>query len=311
MNFLKKLKSDKYTFIFIPDVTGTFQRFSIPKMFLKIGAVGLAVVLTTTLFLGYKALKFDHESAELDDFRSQATNQNLQIQKFAKKIKDLDRQMARLERFDKKLRIITALEVGPDTEKNYGSGGPDDLPLESYSGISQWGSNSILNALDEDLDRLQNQTKTQEISFFQLDEFFKQQTSLLSSTPSIYPSRGWITSGFGYRRSPFTGMREMHEGIDVATRYNSKVISPANGIVTRSTRDVGYGNFVEIDHGYGIVTRYGHNSKNLVSVGQVVKRGQMIARVGSTGRSTGPHLHYEVVLNGVPVNPMNYIIDES
>ena len=101
----------------------------------------------------------------------------------------------------------------------------------------------------------------------------------------------------------------MHEGLDIAARMSSEVIAPADGIVIRGGRSFGLGVLLEIDHGYGVVTRYGHNSKNLVKVGDHVKRGQVISYVGNTGRSTGPHVHYEVLLNGIPVNPMRYIFE--
>ncbi|MEC8957123.1 MAG: M23 family metallopeptidase, partial [Nitrospinota bacterium] len=148
------------------------------------------------------------------------------------------------------------------------------------------------------------------ISFQELDNFFKNQKSLLSSTPSIWPARGWVTSGFGFRKSPFTGLREKHEGWDIAARAGSKVRATADGEVVVEGREYGYGNMVEVDHGYGVMTRYGHNSKHLVKVGDRVKRGQVIALVGNTGRSTGPHVHYEVLLHGVPVSPKNYILED-
>ncbi len=145
---------------------------------------------------------------------------------------------------------------------------------------------------------------------FYKGNFFKNQKSLLSSTPSIWPTRGWVTSGFGFRKSPFTGLREKHEGWDIAARAGSKVRATADGEVVVEGREYGYGNMVEVDHGYGVMTRYGHNSKHLVKVGDRVKRGQVIALVGNTGRSTGPHVHYEVLLHGVPVSPKNYILED-
>ena len=163
--------------------------------------------------------------------------------------------------------------------------------------------------LSNDLDQLSKQSKIQIISFQELDEFFKSQKSLLSATPSIWPARGWVTSKFGYRKSPFTGLREKHGGWDIAARSGSSIRATADGVVVVSGREYGYGNMLEIDHGYGIMTRYGHNSKHLAKVGDRVKRGQVIALVGNTGRSTGPHLHYEVLLNGFPINPKNYILD--
>ncbi|MDH5541583.1 MAG: M23 family metallopeptidase [Nitrospinota bacterium] len=164
--------------------------------------------------------------------------------------------------------------------------------------------------MNEDLDHLGQVATKQEISLHELDAFFKDQSSLLTSTPSIWPSKGWVTSGFGYRVSPFTGLRELHEGLDIATQLNADIIATANGVVIESKRDSGYGNTIEIDHGYGIISRYSHNAVNLAKRGDRVKRGQLIARVGSTGRSTGPHVHYEVLLNGVPVNPFRYILTD-
>ena len=112
------------------------------------------------------------------------------------------------------------------------------------------------------------------------------------------------------RKSPFTGLKEKHEGWDIGARMGSSIRAPADGVVVVVGREAGYGKMVEIDHGYGITTRYGHNLKNLVKVGDRVKRGALIGLVGSTGRSTGPHLHYVVLLNGVPVNPKNYIFED-
>ncbi len=134
--------------------------------------------------------------------------------------------------------------------------------------------------------------------------------NLLSATPSIKPTRGWFTSKFGYRISPFTGKPVMHNGLDVAAAPGSPIYSPADGVVSFAGYDPGYGKLVSVDHGYGVVTRYGHTSQIYVEVGQKVKRRDVIAAVGTTGRSTGPHLHYEVRINDVPVDPANYILDE-
>ena len=142
-----------------------------------------------------------------------------------------------------------------------------------------------------------------------LFERMASQKDLLSATPSIRPAGGgWVSSGFGYRVDPFTGRRRMHKGLDFAAMTGTPIYAPADGVVSYSGREGGYGKIVSIDHGYGIVTRYAHNSRLLVKTGEKVKRWQKIAEVGSTGRSSGPHLHYEVRVNGVPVNPENYIL---
>ena len=187
-----------------------------------------------------------------------------------------------------------------------GIGGSPDI--SSYNKNSSLGSKAI-EKLNMKVDSLQTQADLQEISFMELDKYFKDRKAFLASIPSIWPVKGWVTSGFGYRVSPFTGAREIHDGVDIAAPLQSYVISPADGFVIRSGRKRSLGLMMEIDHGYGLLTRYGHNSKNLVNVGDHVKRGQVIAQVGRTGRSTGPHLHYGIFLNGIPVNPAKYIID--
>ncbi|WP_281401106.1 M23 family metallopeptidase [sulfur-oxidizing endosymbiont of Gigantopelta aegis] len=128
------------------------------------------------------------------------------------------------------------------------------------------------------------------------------------STPTGKPAeKGWVSSFFGKRKDPFTGKKRMHKGVDVAGKSGSYVLATADGIVTRAESQSGYGKLIEIDHGYKLSTRYGHNKTVAVKVGDVVKQGQIIATMGSTGRSTGPHVHYEVLRNGRQVNPQKFI----
>ena len=128
----------------------------------------------------------------------------------------------------------------------------------------------------------------------------------------VYPAgrptkSGWVSSYFGYRNSPFSGRREYHKGIDIAGKTGSDIIAVGGGVVTWAAHRYGYGNLVEIDHGNGYSTRYGHASEIKVQPGQTVKKGDLVALMGSTGRSTGPHVHFEVIKNGKQVNPMNFM----
>jgi len=123
--------------------------------------------------------------------------------------------------------------------------------------------------------------------------------------------KGWISSYYGERPDPFTGKIEMHKGIDFAAKEGSDVFAVANGVVTWSGRRYGYGNLVEINHGHGYVTRYGHNAETLVEVGDSVRRGQAISLMGSTGRSTGPHVHFEVLKNDRQVDPIRFVQSKS
>jgi murein DD-endopeptidase MepM/ murein hydrolase activator NlpD len=130
-----------------------------------------------------------------------------------------------------------------------------------------------------------------------------------STVPSIWPLRGQITAGFGQRLDPFSGEGVFHSGVDICAHFGTRVEAPADGIVLQAGAGVesGYGNAIVVDHGYGMTTKYGHLSKIFVVVGQEVKRGQVIGAVGMTGKTTGPHLHYEVIVNDTPVNPMKYL----
>ncbi|MFB3922421.1 MAG: M23 family metallopeptidase [Terriglobia bacterium] len=128
-----------------------------------------------------------------------------------------------------------------------------------------------------------------------------------SALPSLWPVRGQITAGFGQRMDPLSGEGAFHAGLDISAPYGSQIFASGDGIVFSASPDSGYGNAILIDHGYGITTKYGHLSKIFVVVGQEVKRGQVIGAIGMTGRTTGPHLHYEVLVNETPVNPSRYM----
>lgn len=309
-SFFKRLFAEKVTLILMADLAGKMSRFSIPRNLVKFGLFMLLIGATGFGYFSYNLLSIQLQMGELEELRQISLRQKRDIQHFALRIDDFQNQLARLEKFDKKLRIITALDTVTDTTDKFGVGGPNESEFDSFKDGSEQYSATLLQQLNEDLNHFSKKARQQEISLHEVDAFFKDQSSLLTSTPSIWPTKGWVTSGFGYRVSPFTNLRELHEGIDVATHMNAPIISPASGVVIEATRDAGYGNLIEIDHGYGVTTRYGHNSINLVKRGDRVKRGQIIAKIGSTGRSTGPHLHYEVMLNGVPVNPFRYILTD-
>ena len=135
--------------------------------------------------------------------------------------------------------------------------------------------------------------------------------SLIASIPSEWPSKGWISSGFGRRRSPWTGESEFHTGVDIASRHGTPVNAPGDGVVKFRGRYNGNGRTIIMDHGQGITTRYGHLSKIDVKKGERIKKNQKIGNVGNTGRSTNPHLHYEIRVNGIPINPRRQLLKKS
>ena len=271
--------------------------------------------------LDYVSLK--HRNFENLMLRAENNNLNRQLDQFQSKMNKIEDTLNRVNIFASKLRMITKLEdperlyrlaIGPISKYDYGEiaqygilpGMSKNLPAQTDFEESP----ASLTHIDQKLQMLQHATALQEQNLAQLQELLEDQKSLLQSLPSIRPTNGWLTSPFGPRISPFTGLKVFHEGIDLATRSGTIIIAPADGLVIFSGFKPGYGNILIIDHGYGITTKYAHNSVHFVKPGDRVRRGQRIATVGNTGRSTGPHLHYEVNVNGIPKNPRNYILNE-
>lgn len=234
--------------------------------------------------------------------------QHVQIQTFTSEINKLKSKLVTLNNFEKKIRVIANLDQENEQESLFGVGGsiPEDLATDVDLTKRQTG---LLREMHEQVDSLYLATSNQKSSFSSLLEALEGQRNMLACTPAIRPVKGWMTSRFGYRTSPFTGRRELHKGLDIANREGTQIIAPADGVVKFTGRKGLLGKTMDIDHGHGMVTRYGHLKEALKKRGEPVKRGDIIAEMGDTGRSTGPHLHYEVHLNGVPVNPVKYILN--
>ncbi len=168
---------------------------------------------------------------------------------------------------------------------------------------------AVINSLKTELKHLSRQIVEEEESFKELIDTIMEIESRWAGTPSIWPVKGWVTSSFGPRVSPFTGRRAMHNGLDIAARRGTKVTASADGTIYKIGFDNELGRGIFIRHGHGKTTIYGHLDRQVVSIDQEVKRGQVIGYVGSTGKSTGPHLHYEVRVNNISVDPMRFILN--
>lgn len=161
--------------------------------------------------------------------------------------------------------------------------------------------------LKQMVDTLDTRVQDREEQLGVLDGFIAEKQLAFNQYLSGLPVKGSVTSGYGYRIHPVTGRRAMHSGIDIAAKYSTDIVVPASGVVKFSGWKGGYGRTIDIDHGNGLVTRYAHNSMNIVEEGEAVKKGDLIGLVGSSGRSTGPHVHFEVIKNGKSVNPWHYV----
>lgn len=225
---------------------------------------------------------------------------------FKDRIQQMEKEVNTLVEKDKALRTYVDIPAIDKDIRMLGIGGKlIDRPNEMDQLIP---TDSIkVSELESDLDRLGRLLKFEKLSYETIYQAFKQRTDQIQSTPSIRPvSAGYITDGFGYRKDPFTGRREFHYGVDVSCPSGTAVYTTADGVVEFTGPFGTYGRVVRIDHGYGYSTLYAHLSRMLVNPGDVVKRGQKIGEVGSTGRSTGPHLHYEVCQFKIYKDPLDY-----
>lgn len=301
------MKRRFFTVFIVPQDPSHIRKFRLPLKLLKTMVIILGISFAGVSFILFDYTRVKLKTHELNVLRKENAEQKIQLQALGSKMIDVEFHMAKLKQFDKKLRIITNMEVPGGSNQILGIGGPS--PMEED--ITSLGSarDGLIKQMHSDLDQLSTETITQEKSFTEVHEYLFKQTSHFASTPAIWPTRGWVTGMFGYRISPFTGLRQMHEGLDIANALGTPVFAPADGIISKVDRENGLGKTVSINHGYGIVTRYGHFSDIYVNLGKRVKRGDKIGAVGNTGRSTGPHLHYEVLVNGINVNPEKYILN--
>ena len=301
-------KTRYYTILVIPGAAAKVRRIQFPVPWVKKAVVAASVLGLLLLGVGvdYVILKF--KSFELESLRELTEIQKAQLTAFEAKIGDLQARMTAIQTLDEKLRQITGLEDRGRANRTVAVGGGESLEDQPQARLDR-GRQALAERMARDLDALARDAELRKASLEELEAHLEAQRVQLASTPSIWPVRGWLTSDFGPRLSPFTETTQMHEGLDIAGPIGAPIKAPAAGVVVRAGANGSYGNFVAIDHGYGIQTRYGHLDKILVKVGQRVKRHQQIATLGNTGRSTGPHLHYEVRVNGVPVNPAKYILD--
>ena len=306
---------NRITFILLSGNGSRIRQFSYTKLALAAGAVLSVVILVGMGLLVQDYMNLKQTAAQVAKINdkvaardAEIVHQKRQIECFANEINQLKLNLVALDTFERKIRVIANLEKSDGQDNLFGVGGatPEDLDTSASLRRDQ---SDLIRSMHDQVEQLESASLDQEQDFTSLLGQLHEKKNLLACTPSIRPAKGWISSRFGYRISPFTGRRELHAAYDIANREGSPVISPANGVVTFAGKKGAYGNLLMIDHGYGLVSRYGHLQSFDVKKGEKVKRGQKIAKMGNTGRSTGPHVHYEVRLNGMPVNPEKYILN--
>ncbi len=305
----------KLYFIILGDKSNQVKQLQISRPALLVSAFVCAIGLTLLGFGLYDYITINYEIArthsvekELEIQTDEVIHQRRQIQKFATEINLLKDRLLELSEFEKQIRLIANINGDEIQTDLLGVGGsaPEDLNVDLEL---QERHNQLIKDMHNQIKKLEDTSATQKSVFSKLLKDLKEQKNIMAHTPAIRPTEGWISSGFGYRKSPFTGKREFHKGVDIANRKGTPILAPAEGTVSFVGKKGSFGNLIVIDHGYGIITRYAHIEKITCKRGDIVQRGDVIAQMGNSGRSTGPHLHYEVRLNGVPVNPSKYILD--
>lgn len=328
---------DSYTIMIFRGSMAGPLRFSFSRTLVRrMIALGIALVLIEIILLSQVVIRIG-EMWELKALRAEILAAREQTTAFSNAVEDLKRRLLAMKEVNQRLRLM--LGIDPEKTENVfdGKGGEnesvDGLKLQegvmgsdeptdgdenrlSRVGLTEEEGQAEVNPtsqlalrVQQGIAWLQTQAGFEERSLQDLAAAVESRQARWAATPSIWPVKGWVTSGFGKRVSPFTGQVTMHDGLDIGAPPNTPVQAPAAGRVTATGFDPRMGNMVALDHGYGIETQYGHLAKILVKNGQKVKRGDVIGLVGSTGLSTGPHLHYLVKSNNHPVDPQRYILD--
>jgi murein DD-endopeptidase MepM/ murein hydrolase activator NlpD len=303
------------TFLIASNTGSSLKRITVSTitLWLGVGALSFGLLFFSVLFFDYFQFKKTFFitggiKQKIFDQDTEIQNQRKQIQMYANEINLLKTKLVDLNNFEQKIRIIANIENTLEQSSIFGVGGaaPEDLDLNI---ALEKNHSSLLREMHEQVTQFKEISVKQKKGFESLLEYLDDQKNLLASTPAVTPTYGWVTSRFGYRKSPFTGRKEFHKGLDIASKTGTPVIATGDGVVAFTGTDGFLGNAMTIDHGHGIVTRYAHLHQFLKKQGEAVKRGDVIAQVGNTGRSTGPHLHYDIRMNGISVNPETYILN--
>jgi murein DD-endopeptidase MepM/ murein hydrolase activator NlpD len=300
-----------YSVIIVSDATSTNKEFTVSSKLIRNAVLGFSFLVVFFGFILFHYLTMTLDKQKMVRLESDAREKRQKISEMTSTINVLNGRLEQMEIYKERIMVATGL-TSPLALREVGSGGPDaSLP----SGGDIQGSPALVPGTPlrggtlPTTANIRDKARKIEDSLKTVEKYVDQQKLHLAATPAIWPTRGILSGVFGNRIHPFTGRYEFHNAVDIATQLGNKIIAPADGVIlVAETRDY-YGKMIILDHGFGFVTRYGHLSGYNVREGQRVKRFDVIGYVGTTGRSNGPHLHYEVRYYEKPINPMDFILD--
>jgi murein DD-endopeptidase MepM/ murein hydrolase activator NlpD len=303
-----------FSVIIVSDATSSNKEFTVSSKLVKNAVLAFSFLVIFFGFIIFHYLTMTLDKQKMKRLEFDAKDKRLKISELSSTIEVLNQRLKNMEIYKERIMVATGL-TSPLALREVGSGGPDfGNAGGDFSGAT--GANpapqSLLqkNMVPQTAD-IRDKAQKIEDSLKSMEKFVNQQKLQLAATPAIWPTRGYISGVFGNRVHPFTGRYEFHNAIDIATQLGNKIIAPADGVVLVAEPREYYGKMIIIDHGFGYVTRYGHLSGFNVREGQRVRRYDVIGSVGTTGRSNGPHLHYEVRYFDKPMDPHNFILDSQ
>lgn len=281
----------RFTVIIVPENGETIRRLKIRRGLVLFVLTGVLLFSGLFSLLTYSHLNTQLDQSELLRLRLVNGQQRHALQRLTADVDLMREEMISLAETEARVRQLADLGSSATA-----------IPI-AIGGIPDNDNFEVVDDVQQRINRLQLAIDLRRQSQEDVRNLLNDQVSLSRATPNGWPTKGWITSYFGMRQIPRGTGRRIHEGLDIAANTGTPVFATADGIVARVEYSAGYGKTVIVDHGYGYRTLYSHNSKNLVKRGERIRRGDKLAEVGNTGRSTGPHVHYEVQLNGVPIDP--------
>jgi murein DD-endopeptidase MepM/ murein hydrolase activator NlpD len=303
------MSQKRYSVIVVPDDQGRVKQVDVSSRQLRTIVVSLLLLLALTSFFALQYIGRAHDAAAMSQLREENAYLWSRVADLDSSISLFQDQMASLVEKEKMLRTMADLPPIDSDVRKVGVGGHSATDVILSSDPLRIEERSPDLALS-DVDRLLRQAKLEKQSLLEVESGFRDHAHRLQHTPTIWPVRGHISRGFGKHTDPFTGQLRQHDGLDIVNRVGTAVVATADGKVIQKGWQNDYGWMVVIDHGYGYQTAYGHLDSIVANKGERVQRGQTIATLGNSGRSTGPHLHYEVRVNGSAVNPYRYILPE-
>lgn len=312
------MKQSNYTVTVVSNLaTSASRTFTVSSKRVRIALISVSLLLVVFGFIIFDYLTISLDKEKMKRLEKDNIYKEEVIADLTTSIKSLNISLEKMENFKEKIMVAAGLK-SPFALKEVGIGGPrsegpienvvNDIESQSVKSHAQV-KNQVYENIIKTAKRITQDAKDVEKTLKYVESHINEQKAKLAATPSLWPTKGYLTDSFGMRTNPITGKRQFHTGQDIATQLGNRVIASADGFVLITERTHIYGNLIHIDHSHGFATRYGHLASFNVKEGERVKRGQVIGYVGSTGRSTAPHLHYEVIYMGKNVNPMNYIID--